>query len=259
MRCRSNGTPSATRRCRARRSPSSSRKASTAEKAFVGNKNGDVKAAIAGAAKKVEAVYSYPYQNHAPMEPMNATALYTPDKCEVWCGTQDGEGAFAAAVADLGPAGRQGRRAQGHARRRLRPARPQRLRDPGGADRHADAGHADQAAVDPRRGHAARLLPSDHAVQDGRHVRQGQQPDRTAHAHLRPVDPGDACCRRAWIKDGKDPVTFQGLDPRRRDAVRLRSAEPADRPRHAQPARSGGLLARRQRQPQRDLRRKLHG
>ena len=52
----------------------------TAEKAFVGNKNGDVKAAIAGAAKKVEAVYSYPYQNHAPMEPMNATALYTPDK-----------------------------------------------------------------------------------------------------------------------------------------------------------------------------------
>ena len=37
----------------------------TAEQAFVGNKNGDVKAAIEGAAKKVEAVYSYPYQNHA--------------------------------------------------------------------------------------------------------------------------------------------------------------------------------------------------
>ena len=63
-----------------------------AEKAFVGNENGDVKAAIAGAAKKVEAVYTYPYQNHAAMEPMNATALYTADKCEVWCGTQDGEG-----------------------------------------------------------------------------------------------------------------------------------------------------------------------
>jgi isoquinoline 1-oxidoreductase beta subunit len=38
-----------------------------AEQAFVGNQNGDAKAAIAGAAKKVEAVYSYPYQNHAAM------------------------------------------------------------------------------------------------------------------------------------------------------------------------------------------------
>ncbi len=74
----------------------------TAEKTFVGNKNGDVQAAIAGAAKKVEAVYSYPYQNHAPMEPMNATALYTADKCEVWCGTQDGEAAFAATIAASG-------------------------------------------------------------------------------------------------------------------------------------------------------------
>ena len=71
----------------------------TAEQAFVGNKNGDVKAAIAGAAKKVEAVYSYPYQNHAPMEMMNATALYTADKCEVWGGTQDGEDSFAAVLA----------------------------------------------------------------------------------------------------------------------------------------------------------------
>jgi isoquinoline 1-oxidoreductase beta subunit len=50
----------------------------TAEKAFVGNKNGDIQAAISSAAKKVEAVYSYPYQNHACMEPMNATVLWTP-------------------------------------------------------------------------------------------------------------------------------------------------------------------------------------
>jgi isoquinoline 1-oxidoreductase beta subunit len=70
----------------------------SAQPAFVGNKNGDAKAAVAAAAKKVEAVYNYPYQNHATMEPLNATALYTADKCEVWCGTQNGEAAFAATL-----------------------------------------------------------------------------------------------------------------------------------------------------------------
>ncbi|MBM3540355.1 MAG: xanthine dehydrogenase family protein molybdopterin-binding subunit, partial [Alphaproteobacteria bacterium] len=70
----------------------------TAEKAFVANQRGDIKAGIAGAAKTVEAVYSYPFLNHAPMEPMNATAVYTPDRCEVWTGTQNGEAAFAAVL-----------------------------------------------------------------------------------------------------------------------------------------------------------------
>jgi isoquinoline 1-oxidoreductase subunit beta len=66
-----------------------------AEQAFVGNKAGDAKAALASAAKRVEAVYSYPFQAHATMEPMNATALYTPDRCQVWCPTQNGEAALA--------------------------------------------------------------------------------------------------------------------------------------------------------------------
>ncbi len=70
-----------------------------AEQAFVGNKAGDAKAALAGAAKVVEAVYSFPYQSHSPMEPMNATALYTPEKCEVWCPTQNAE-AILAAIAE---------------------------------------------------------------------------------------------------------------------------------------------------------------
>ena len=68
------------------------------DQAFVGNKNGDAKAGLASVAKKVVAEYGYPYQNHACMEPLNATALYTPDKCEVWCGTQHGQAAFAAAL-----------------------------------------------------------------------------------------------------------------------------------------------------------------
>jgi isoquinoline 1-oxidoreductase beta subunit len=73
-----------------------------ADQAFVNNQNGDAKAAIAGAAKKVEAVYAYPFQNHAPMEPMNATARYTPDRCEVWVPTQNGEAAFAATLSASG-------------------------------------------------------------------------------------------------------------------------------------------------------------
>ncbi|MBC8051211.1 MAG: xanthine dehydrogenase family protein molybdopterin-binding subunit, partial [Chitinophagales bacterium] len=67
----------------------------TAEKVSVGNTVGDAKAAIAAAPKKIEAVYGYPYQNHATMEPMNATALWTETRCEVWCPTQNGEAALA--------------------------------------------------------------------------------------------------------------------------------------------------------------------
>ena len=67
-----------------------------APQAAVGNQVGDIKAAIAGAARTIEQVYSYPFQNHACMEVMNATALYTPERCEVWTPTQNGEAALAA-------------------------------------------------------------------------------------------------------------------------------------------------------------------
>jgi isoquinoline 1-oxidoreductase beta subunit len=67
-----------------------------ASEAAVGNSNGDVKTGLAGAARKVEAVYSYPHQNHATMEVMNATAKWTPERCEVWTPTQNGEAALAA-------------------------------------------------------------------------------------------------------------------------------------------------------------------
>jgi len=73
-----------------------------AEQAFVGNKQGDAKLAIAGAVRKIEAVYNYPYQNHATMEPMNMTALYTADRCEVWGPTQNGEAALAAVSEESG-------------------------------------------------------------------------------------------------------------------------------------------------------------
>jgi isoquinoline 1-oxidoreductase subunit beta len=67
-----------------------------APEAAVGNTKGDAKDALAKAARKVEAVYTYPHQNHATMEPMNATARWTPQRCEVWTPTQNGESALAA-------------------------------------------------------------------------------------------------------------------------------------------------------------------
>ena len=73
-----------------------------AKQAFLGNKKGDVETALAGAAKKVEAVYRYPYQHHMTMEPMNATAQWTPDKCTVWTATQNAEAALATAFPAAG-------------------------------------------------------------------------------------------------------------------------------------------------------------
>jgi len=70
----------------------------SSENVFVGNQNGDISKAIKAAAKTVEATYYYPYQNHATMEPMNATARWTEKRCEVWCPTQNGEAALQAAA-----------------------------------------------------------------------------------------------------------------------------------------------------------------
>ena len=74
----------------------------TAKEAFIGNKAGDAGAALKGAAKIIEATYGYPYQNHATMEPMNATARWTRERCEVWCPTQNGEAALQATAEAAG-------------------------------------------------------------------------------------------------------------------------------------------------------------
>jgi isoquinoline 1-oxidoreductase beta subunit len=54
---------------------------------------GDAHAALASAAKKLEAVYQTPYLAHAPMEPLNCTAWVRPDSVEVWASTQMQSGA----------------------------------------------------------------------------------------------------------------------------------------------------------------------
>jgi len=61
-------------------------------------------AALAGAAKRVDAVYSYPYLAHAPMEPMNCTAQVSGGKVEIWAPTQNPEPGRAQVAAALGVA-----------------------------------------------------------------------------------------------------------------------------------------------------------
>lgn len=73
-----------------------------APEGLVGSEAGKARETLAGAARTIEAVYAYPYQNHACMEVMNATAKFTPAaggqpaRCEVWTPTQNGEAALAA-------------------------------------------------------------------------------------------------------------------------------------------------------------------
>ena len=57
---------------------------------------GNAPQAIAGAAKRVEAVYSTPFVSHACMEPMNCTALITDYRAEVWVASQNAEASMAA-------------------------------------------------------------------------------------------------------------------------------------------------------------------
>lgn len=60
---------------------------------------------LAGAAKKISAVYEFPYLAHAPMEPINCTVDLKDDSCTLWVGSQyqTGDQAAAAATAGLKP------------------------------------------------------------------------------------------------------------------------------------------------------------
>jgi isoquinoline 1-oxidoreductase beta subunit len=61
------------------------------------------------------------------------------------------------------------------------------------------------------------------------------------------------------VRDGRDPVVFQGLNDGGGEAmIGYTVPAPADRPRDAQPACAAGLLARREPEPERDLPRVFH-
>ncbi|MDE2475409.1 MAG: xanthine dehydrogenase family protein molybdopterin-binding subunit [Alphaproteobacteria bacterium] len=67
--------------------------------------DGNVDAALAKAAKVIEATYDVPIIAHAPMEPLNAIAHVQADRVDVWVGTQNADQAlsFAAQASGMKP------------------------------------------------------------------------------------------------------------------------------------------------------------
>ena len=59
-----------------------------AKSSKVDRSQGDVDAALAGAARRIEAEYEYPFQSHACMGPACAVAQITPGQVTVWMGGQ---------------------------------------------------------------------------------------------------------------------------------------------------------------------------
>ena len=181
-----------------------------AEQAVVGNAKGDAKAAIGKAARKVEAVYAYPFQNHATMEPMNATARWTPERCEVWTPTQNGESALAATAAAAG----------------LPPARCDVYKLPlgGGFGRRGMADWVTQAVLIARElpGTPVRLLWSrEEDMQHGRYHPITQckltagldEKGEITGLHMRISGQSIlAGVLPHLVREGRDPVVFQGLN-----------------------------------------------
>jgi isoquinoline 1-oxidoreductase subunit beta len=57
-------------------------------------RRGDAKSALAASSKIVEALYETPHLAHAPMEPLNATVDWRPDRIDAWIGTQSPDAAL---------------------------------------------------------------------------------------------------------------------------------------------------------------------
>jgi isoquinoline 1-oxidoreductase beta subunit len=73
-----------------------------AKDAALGQQHGDVEAGLAGAAKRIDAVYGTPFLAHATMEPMNCTAKVADGKVEIWVASQNGDASLAAAAEAAG-------------------------------------------------------------------------------------------------------------------------------------------------------------
>ena len=70
--------------------------------AAIARREGDVDAALAAAARVVEAEYFSPFLAHATMEPMNCTAWVRDGRVDLWAPTQNAEGTLATAATVAG-------------------------------------------------------------------------------------------------------------------------------------------------------------
>jgi len=68
----------------------------------VARETGNVKAALGGAAKRLDVEYELPYLAHSPMEPLNCLADVRADGCDLWLGTQMQTSDRDAAARELG-------------------------------------------------------------------------------------------------------------------------------------------------------------
>jgi isoquinoline 1-oxidoreductase beta subunit len=75
---------------------------STQAPGFMLRADGNADTALTGAAKKVEASYSYPFISHAPMEPQNCAASYKDGKLEIWAPSQTPQAGFQLVTSTLG-------------------------------------------------------------------------------------------------------------------------------------------------------------
>ena len=222
------------------------------------NKVGDSKAALAGAAKRIEAIYDYPYQNHACMEPMNCYgALHArtlrgvvPDANRPRGDRRSRDGGRSAC--------QPMRRPQGSPGRRLRPARVHGLCDAGRADCEGDAGNAGQAALVARGRHDARALsPGYESEADGRSRYQRQSTQEWQSAFR-----GRRFCRRwtrrSWTRTARTREYSRPVSHREKSrsstAFQNLTIDHAMRNTHVPP----GVLAWRDHQSQRDLSRMFH-
>jgi isoquinoline 1-oxidoreductase beta subunit len=183
----------------------------TQESAVVGNEAGNAKAALAKAARTIEAVYSYPHQNHATMETMNATVLWTPTLCEAWVPTQNGEAALSAVVEASGLPAEQ--------------CELYKLLLGGGFGRRGATDYVTQAVLIAKSmpGTPIKMIWSReedmahgryHPVTQCKFTASLDEKGELSALHMRISGQSImATVAPQNIKNGKDPVAFQGLNP----------------------------------------------